>query len=345
MKLIRGRLVSLELGRPLQIDEDYCDVAEPTPVDEDNIRPTGIVMPPAGQMSTSSLVAVIPVVRITAQMKKTMKSRTIAAAALNTYDDHFSSIMASYPDPFPIHSQAYLDPRLLCAACGLQTSRFFLYRHNLSVVCRRSDRLDALDRCVSVAHDTAHYVQRSMQPMQGSSGSGYYSPTHMANWAARFRTMAPAFFCMHLWRCTLVLCLRMEYGAALTLVQASAAVGDMRKNNIGCGRNLAFFLDKLIGRLRSGATKQDLEIDEELLTYASGDMQGCAEESWAWAGSETGANLSQMAGTNGYGTDRTTPPSLRGGEQGVPTLGPLSEREMQEWGGWEHVQRLSLIHI
>ncbi|KAK4545195.1 hypothetical protein LTR36_003374 [Oleoguttula mirabilis] len=327
------RIVSLEIGRPLQIDDDDCDVGEPTPVDDDCIRPTGIVMPPPNQPAPNGLVAVIVVVRITAQMKKTLKSRTIAAATLATYDEHFRSIMASYPEPFPIHSQSYLDPRLLTAACGLQTTRFFLYRHNLSSACRGTDRRDALDRCVSVAKDTAHYVQRSMQHSSSPSGSVYYSPTHMANWAARLRTMSPAFFCSHLWRCTLVACLRMEYAVALTLVQASAAIGDLRKNNIACGRYLAFFLDKLIGRLRGGASKQSLEIDEEMLAYVSGDMQASADEAWAWTGSQTGASLNQGGTTNGYTPDRTTP--VRGEQPSEQ----LSEREMHEWGGWEHIQR------
>ncbi|KAK5132378.1 hypothetical protein LTR08_009149 [Meristemomyces frigidus] len=327
------RIVSLEIGRPLQIDDDDCDVGEPTPVDDDYVRSTGIVMPPPNQPVSNGLAAVIVVVRITAQMKKTLKSRTIAAATLATYDEHFRSIMASYPEPFPIHSQAYLDPRLLTAACSLQTVRFFLYRHNLSSACRRIDRRDALERCVSVARDTAQYVQRSMQPASGTSAPGYYSPTHMASWAARCRTMSPAFFCTHLWRCTLVLCLRMEYAAALTLVQASAAVGDLRKNNISCGRYLAFFLDHLIGRLRAGATKQALETDEEMLAYVSGDMQGSADEAWAWTGSQTGTSLDQE-NANGYSPDRATPVST---EQQPSEQ--LTEREMQEWGGWEHIQR------
>ncbi|KAK4556732.1 hypothetical protein LTR86_006303 [Recurvomyces mirabilis] len=328
------RLLSLEIGRPLHIDDDDCDASEPTPVDDDAIRPTGVILPPQGKMGPNGLMAVVPVVRITAQLKKTLKSRTIAAATLATYDDHFKSVMASYPDPFPINSSAHLDPRLLTAACSLQTSRFFLYRHNLSPSCRPQDRRDALDRCVSVARDTARYVERSMQQAQSPSASGYFSPTHMANWAARFRTMAPAFFCNHLWRCTLVLCLRLDFASALTLVQASAAAGDMRKSNIACGRYLAFFLDKLIQRLRTGSTMQHLEMDEEMLAYTSGDMQGCAEEAWAWAGSETGANLNQ---TNGFvAPDGMTQPH---GQVDMGPTQPLSEREMQGWGGWEHIQR------
>lgn len=270
-----------------------------------------------------------------AQMKKTMKARTIAAATLSTYDEHFRTIMASYPEPFPINSQAYLDPRLLTAACGLQTNRFFLYRHNLSPACRRADRIDALDRCVDVAQATAHYVQRSMQSGGASTGPGYYSPTHMASWGARLRTMAPAFFCGHLWRCMLVLCIRMDFAPALTIVQALAAIGDLRRNNIAIGRYLAFFLDKLIERLRAGATRQSLEHDEEMLAYVSGDMQGSTEEAWAWSGSQTGAALQDQAGVNGYAMEGSVPAS-----QIDPALsGTLSEREMHDWGGWEHIQR------
>ncbi|TKA34515.1 hypothetical protein B0A54_13569 [Friedmanniomyces endolithicus] len=335
------RLTSLEIGRPLQIDDNDCDVAEPTPVDEEGIRPTGITMPPNGQAAPSGLLAVIPVVHITAQLKKTLKSRTIAAATLNTYDDHFQSIMASYPDPFPIHSQAYLEPRLLLAACNLQTTRFFLYRHNLSAACRRADRIDALDRCVSVAHDTAHLVQRTMQPPHNSPTPGYYSPAHMAHWEAQLRSVIPAFFCAHLWRCTLVLCLRWDFAAALALVQASAAVGDAKKLNTACRRHLAFFMDKLTGRMRAGASKQSLEADEEMLAYASGDMQGCAEESWVWTGSETGANLTQMAGANGYegGEHSASPTAQVGGDAAAEGGSSGFDREGQEQDSWAHVLR------
>ena len=295
-------------------------------------------MPPQSQISPSGLIAVVPVVRITAQLKKTLKSRTIAAATLATYDEHFKSIMASYPDPYPIHSQAYLDPRLLTAACALQTVRFFLYRHNLTSAARPGDRRDALDRCVSAAKDTAHYISRSMQNSTSTGPPGYYPSTHMESWAKRLRTMSPAFFCAHLWRCQLVLCLRGEYGAALTLIQASAAVGDMRKNNIACGRYLSFFLSRLIERLRAGATQQQLELDEEMLAYASGDIQGCAEEAWSWVGSETGASLNVKSENGhfspGLGEQQR---AQAGDEQHHPSM-QLTERERKEWGGWEHIQ-------
>lgn len=294
------------------------------PVSDEYIHANGTILPQPPQKTPNGMIAVIPVVRITASIKKTLKSRTITAATLNTYDEHFKAIMSSYPDPFAIHSTSDLDPRLLTAACALQTSRFLLYRHNLSPCCRRSERRDALDRLVSVAQDTALYTQRS------------FNPAHMSSWAARLRTMAPAFFCAHVWRCTLVLAFRAEYAAALTLIQVSAAVGDLRRNNMACGRNLSFFLDKLVERLRLGASQQQLESDEEMLAYVSGDMQGYSECAWVWTGSDP--QVVSPTTNSVPGPNSAEPP--------VPAGNQLSDRELHEWPGWEHIQHVltSLLH-
>lgn len=318
------RVVSLETGKPLHINDDDCDVSEPMPVDDDHIQPNGTILQPSSQATPNGMIAVIPVVRITASIKKTLKSRTITAATLNTYDQHFKAIMASYPDPFGIHSNIDLDPRLLTAACSLQTSRFLLYRHNLTPACRRSERRDALDRLVSVAQDTALYVQRS------------FNPAHMSSWAARVRTMAPAFYCAHIWRCILVLTFRAEYAAALTLLQVSAAVADLRPNNLACGRHLAFFLDKLVDRLRAGASKHQLENDEEMLAYVSADMQGAPESAWVWAGSEPMSASPITSSSN-----------LPGAPEASPAAGyQLTERELRDWPGWDQIQRVltQLLH-
>jgi hypothetical protein len=320
--------VSLETGKPLHINDEDCEVSEPMPVSDEYIHPNGTITQPPSSPATNGMLVIIPVVRITASIKKTLKSRTITAATLNTYDEHFKAIMASYPDPFAIHSTSDLDPRLLTAACSLQTSRFLLYRHNLSPACRRSERRDALDRLVSVAQDTALYTQRS------------FNPNHMSSWAARVRTMAPAFFCGHIWRCILVLAFRAEYAAALTLIQVSAAVGDLRQNNMACGRHLNFFLDKLIERLRAGATREQLENDEEMLAYVSGDMQGASDNAWVWTGSEPlSASPVNNSSDNKSSSSSSTVVEPAAGYQ-------LTDRELHEWPGWDHIQRVlsQLLH-
>ncbi|GAB7359916.1 hypothetical protein MBLNU230_g7443t1 [Neophaeotheca triangularis] len=325
------RVASLDLGKPLLINDGDCDVSEPAPVNDDCIHPNGIVMPPPQQNTPSGLMAVIPVVRMTSQLAKTMRSKTVAATTLAAYDEHFKTIMASYPEPYPINSTSHLDPRLLVAACGLQTSRFFLYRHNLSTACKKIERRDALDRCVSVARDTAQYISRTIQPGSNESGQFFNSPSHMHNWASHIRLMAPAFYCTHVWRCALVSILKADYATALTLVQVSAAVGDLRIRNIACGRYLSFFLDRVIERLRAGVPQEVLEMDEEMLAYASGDMQGGEESSWAWAGAQPASRPS------GKYDQALRDPGADDG-QNIPL--ELSEQESAEWGGWEHIQNV-----
>lgn len=321
------------------IDDNDYDVSEPVPVDDDCIRPNGIVMPPPGSTIPSGLIAVIPVTRTTAQLKATLRSQTISASTLAMCDEHFKSIMASWPEPYPIYSQAPLDPRLVTAACSLQAQRFFLYRHNLSPACKLVDRRDALQRCVSVAQDTAHYIQRTLQHPSTAPAQGFMGQAHMSNWASMVRSMIPSFFCAHLWRSELVLCLCGEYQAAQMLAHVSAAVGDLRKINVACGRFLAFFLEKLMERLRAGANQQNVEADEELLAYASGDMQGSADDAWAWSGSDTGADLQQpQMVVNGHSGDK---PALQAEQLSTSTL---TEREAQEWGGWDQIQR-TLQHL
>lgn len=314
------------MGKPLHINDEDCEVAEPTPVGDEYIQPNGTILQPPSETPPNGMIAIIPVVRITSSIKKTLKSRTVTAATLNTYDEHFRSIMSSYPDPFGIHSTAELDPRLLTAACALQTARFLLYRHNLSPACRRSERRDALDRLVSVAQDTALYTSRS------------FNPQNMGTWAARLRSMCPAFFCAHVWRCILVLSFRGEYAAALTLLQVSAAVNDLRQNNMACGRHLSFFLDKLIERLRAGASRAQLETDEEMLAYVSGDMQSNSDSAWVWTGSEP-----QSASPRGSHASINKPSSNNADP--TPVGYQLTDRELHEWPGWDHIQHvLTQLH-
>lgn len=318
------------------IDDGDCDVGEPIPVDDEHLGPNGIIKPPAGQGRPNGLIAVIPVVRIVFQLKKSLKSRLIAAPTLQTYEEHFHSIMASYPPPIQVGSNAIFKTSDLLWAFPLQSIQLFLYRHNLSPTCRRAERIDAIDRCVRVGKDTAHYIRRVMQGAQQSQPP--------VSWTAQLRALAPAFFCLHLWRCVLFLAFRGEYGAALSCVAAQSAIGDSRRVNIACGRNLAFFLDRIVERVSAGQhSRQAMDNDEEMLAYVSADMQGAADRAWAWTGSETGANLQakmmedlgrdQQQGVNGV-RDHLTPTSASG------PMALLTEREEGEWGGWERLENV-----
>ncbi|KAK7703770.1 hypothetical protein SLS57_010807 [Botryosphaeria dothidea] len=352
------RLLSLEVGRPVLIDDEDCDVSWPSPVDDSYIQPHGISRPPSGQTAMTTLHTSIPVLRFISQLKKTLKARIVAPGTLQTYEEYFRAIASSFPETHQLGGESYVDPALLTSVLVLPFTRFHLSRHNLSSACHPAERVDALNRCLLVAQDTAKYISRSMS----SPPAFHDEPSFRGDsWQARIVATTKHMLCTHLWRCTLVLCFRGDYVSALTCVRVSAAIGSSRKVNTACGRNLAFFLDRLTERVQSGSGSQNmLEMDEEMLAYVSGDLQGCTENSWVWAGSETGIKLNTPPATqtsNPLNAAAVAKEAARarnssgGSENGEPMQedderfpaprmnSMLTDKESREWGGWERVER------
>ncbi|RAK78343.1 transcription factor domain-containing protein [Aspergillus fijiensis CBS 313.89] len=309
------RLLALEMGKPVLINDQDCDVDLPCPVDEQYISEGGGV-PESPQ--TSSLLASIHVVRSIGQLSRTLKSPTISPATLETFERHFNACLATFPSQYLPRSEQYLDPRSLAPIIYLQNARLLLHRHNMSPCCNREARTSALDFCVSTAQDTARLLSRCMRPPPASPRHGH--PTSSGeDWRPLLASSAGAMLCVHLWRCVLLLLFRQEYAAALVCVQASAAIGDSRAVNAACGQYLAFFLKALLQRSETIIS----ELDEELIAYVSGDMQGTIESSWVWQGSATGSQLETMS------------PQLNS-----PTAYPRPEMEITEdWEGWAWVEQ------
>lgn len=143
--------------------------------------------------------------------------------------------------------------------------------------------------------------------MRSQAGNG--------DWRALFASSAGTLLCTHIWRCSLFLLFRQEFAPALACVQALAAVGDERAVNAACGRYLAFFLRCLLDRSQQGEVVDPCQ-DEAMMAYISGDMQGTADGSWVWQGSETGGNLANVPGQ----------------------AGPAPTQTDSQWEGWEWVE-------
>ncbi|KAI9760462.1 MAG: adenine deaminase [Chaenotheca gracillima] len=322
------RLLSLELGRPLLIDDNDCDAGLPCPVDDHYIRETGTAIPPGSSQTGNLMLSTIHVVRLVSPLMNVLKSPVIAPPTLSTFDNHFAACMASFPPHFQIRSSTYIDPFSLAPITYLQNASLILHRHNLSTLCPPDVRSAAIDHCAASARDTANLLSRSMHTPHPYSPSG-----SVARWETSLATCASAMLCTHIWRCTLFLCFRGYYSEALTCVQASTAIGDMRAVNQACGRHLSFFLRNLIEKLQRGEGDH-LEQDEELMAYVSGDLQGSSENSWAWQGSETGMALSQIDTQSPVGDQRVNL------ERRPSPLTVSTPGELKDWPGWEHVQRL-----
>jgi hypothetical protein len=154
--------------------------------------------------------------------------------------------------------------------------------------------------------------------------------------------------CTHLWRCTLLLCLQTKYDAALLCVQLSAAIGSVRPINNACARNTLFFLDQLLQRVRnspkSGTT---MSLEEELLAYASADLQSSLEHSWAWTSTSTHHNNSSSPTSSAHpsssSSDQTSAAAALPIRSSNNYPAPLEQDADDAWGQVEHLIRTLVV--
>ena len=307
------RLFALEMGKPALINDQDCDVDLPYLADEQYITERGKI--PDNQQTTS-LLATIHVVRSIGQLTRTVRSATISSVTLETFEHHFNTCLETITAQIHPKNDQDLDARSLIPVFYLQNARLLLHRQNISPSCPNIVRSSAIDYGVSTALDTANTLARCMR--------NYPTPGPGNGPRSLFVSCAGSLLCTHIWRCTLLLLFRAEYAGALICVQALASIGDARAINIACGRYLTFFLRILLARTRTEEHVPDLNRDEEMMAYVSGDMQGTTDGSWVWHGSETGSQLEAM----GF-TSRTTPNS-----DGRPEI-----KTDVEWEGWEWIEK------
>ncbi|KAH8698896.1 putative C6 transcription factor [Talaromyces proteolyticus] len=311
------RLLSLELGKPISIHDQDCDVDLPCPIDEQFISEAGHV--PEGSQ-TNPLLAIIHVVRSIGQLTKTLRSPVISPATLEIFDRHFNACLATFPINYHPKSDLYLDPSSLAPIIYLQNARLILHRHNISPHCPTEVRYPAFDHCLSIAADTTRVLQRCMH-------SPPTSPTYggvRGEWQTLLASSATTLLCTHIWRCLLILIFREDFAAALVCVQACKAIGNSHVLMNPCGRYVAFFLKYLLERLQRNDSRP-LDRDEEIIAYVSGDMQGTTDSSWIWQGSETGTKLETMPSQ--------VSPTLQNGRAAA-----ASEQGL-DWEGWEWIDR------
>ena len=240
--------------------------------------------------------------------------------------------MDAYPEKYQPHSDTYLEPFCINAVIPLLLVRFQLYRHNLNSHTSYEERAEALDRCVFVALETVRYFSRTMQTPSPVGDPSEYATK---SWRDLLLASTNNTTCRHVWRCTLMLCFRGEYNAALTCLRVLKTIDKHRKLNIAGGRNLSFFLDKLIERLRSSTSPQnDVDSDFELLAYATGDLQADINNGFAWTRSE-----SPHPSSTGLPPNEFTAPSVPFADEDLPATSLLTEKEVNDWGGWERVER------
>ena len=316
-------LLSLELGRPALIKEEDCDVAMPSPVDDQYMRVGIDWTSPTAEQSTSPLLPMMKVIGGIAKLLRMLKSRRLIKSTLQAYDKHFKQSMQAFPAQQQPRKDHYLDPVELPPMTYLQNARLMLYRHNLSPMCEPDERSAALDHCATVSRDTADLLRRCMQE---SPVTHSHPSNETGSWETRMVSAVSAFLCTHIWRCTLFLCFRFDFASALTCARASAAMGNTRPINVACGRYLEFFLKELIRKLEQ---EDQFDTDEELVAYVSADLQGSFENSWIWQGNKDGLHLGRpLQSSDDRGNAEVTGWTFPNAPLGVEDSG---------WAGWDKI--------
>ncbi|OAX78039.1 hypothetical protein ACJ72_07657 [Emergomyces africanus] len=147
---------------------------------------------------------------------------------------------------------------------------------------------------------------------------------------------ATTVLCCHIWRCTLILLLRGDYSGALVCVQTSAAIGDARPANTACGRYVSFFLKTLLEKAQRNGV-ENLDHDEEMIAYVSGDLQGRISGSWIWQQNENGSATTTVTPPQSSSSSKS---SLLGRQFVDGALNGVAPDDPEmEWEGWEWVEQ------
>ncbi|KAG9192478.1 hypothetical protein G6011_11212 [Alternaria panax] len=277
---VRDRIISLETGKPMIIHESDCEISLPSSLEDRYIQANSSFRSMAKPAHFTGFVANVHITRLYAPLYQVLRSSVVLPQTLQSFDEELRLKLLVLPEAYQPDSSALFDVTALPTILCLLSARFHMYRRNLTPLSGPAERANALKRCVSVSQDTAKYVSRALHnPTKPDSGKG---------WEERVASIASNTVALHLWRCILVLCFRGEYKAALVCLHLSRAIGSVRKINTACGKNVAFFLEKMFDRVRSGQTSsQQLEQDEEMIAYVSADAQNSLQHSWVWVGDES----------------------------------------------------------
>ena len=304
-------------------DDDY-DVQLPKQLSEQSVLEGDV-----GSVDQALLFpSLVHVARSMGQLHKTLlRCPVIGRTTLETYERNFTACLDALPVKYNPKAEGYLEPYCLPAIVCLQNARFTLHRHNISPVCPLEVRQSALNYCLSIALDTSRLITRCLQNPPGLDRS------LMMNSNLTPRASACTMVCTHICRCVLVLLFRREYDAALECVRISAMIGDSPSANVASGRYIAFFLSCMLDRLKQN-NMENMEWDEEMIAYMSGDMQGTAESSWVWQ-DEASSSSSSAADFEDNNTGGLSPGadelwSAREGE------GEGEEDEL--WEGWQYLE-------
>ncbi|KIW46103.1 uncharacterized protein PV06_01794 [Exophiala oligosperma] len=320
------RLLALELGKPMVINDDECDTEYPQILEEERLVLSDDLHTP---FPATLLLASVYVARLMAPLAKMFRSLCITNEALTKFETHLGDCLQLLPPTLQPSATRPLDPCIMAPIIYFQNVRLLLHRHNLSPSSSPEQRAQAIERCVQAARDTATVLSRCMVP---------HIQPH--DWEQRFILSSTTVICTHLWRCMLLLLFRQTFDPFFLILRALSTINDARSINVSAGRYMAFFIQRLIEYYERGGSLEP-EHDEELLVFLSADLQSTTH-SWVWGNAETGTHLSRR---QKHGRPKNLNPEhehFPANAASTPSWDSfLSEEEQRDWGGWQNIEKLA----
>jgi hypothetical protein len=317
------------LGKPMLINDDECDTEYPT-LQDDEKRSPGTADSWSDTTAPPLLLPSILVARLMSPIARSLRSLCVTNETLLKFDGHFDSCIRAFPPGLNLGQGPPIRPEHIHPVIHFQNARLMLHRHNLSPSCSPEQRAQAVECCVKTAQESAVILSRCM------SSDVSTQPVDMLQ---RMVSTATAIFCAHIWRSMLFLLFKPLDENFFILLRLASAIGTSRAINISCGRYLSHCLRVLVDKLES-SSPIDLEQDEEVVVYLSGDLQS-TNNSWAWGSAETGTHLSRR---QKHGRTKLSPSEQSlwsDTDSSHVTLwdNRLSSQEEQDWGGWQTVEQ------
>lgn len=177
---------------------------------------------------------------------------------------------ASYPLETVLEADDPTSSPSLTNYMILQDSLLTIHRHNLSPMAPMPLRIQALKHCIETCRTWSVLIKRCAQ-----EGETLTNEQIARN--NRFITLVLPEFCIHLWRCELLLFASGMYSEAISLVVASKAIGDYRPVNLELPKYAAGLIKFCAGKgsVYDHAMSGQWSIaDEEIIAFAVGDMHG-----------------------------------------------------------------------
>lgn len=177
---------------------------------------------------------------------------------------------ASYPLEKVLDTDDPTSSPFLTNYMLLQDSMLTIHRHNLSPMAPMPLRIKAISHCLEISKSWSGLIKRCAYEGDNLT-KDQAARTH------RFMNLVLPEFCLHLWRCELILFACNMYNEAIPLVVASKAIGNRRPVNLELPKYAAGLIRFCTGKgsiFDRANSNNWTNVDEEIIAFAVGDLHG-----------------------------------------------------------------------